>query len=279
MSNIQKQSWLMNRRHALRAMGTCIALPMLECMTPLKAAEKVSTPKRSAFIYLANGVHSLNYQITKPGKEYEFSTSLKPLEKHRNAITPFSGLHHPGSLGHHHNCINVFLTGGKIGSAHRNTISVDQKMAEITGLHTRYSSMEIALTQGSLAWTPDGVQLPAMRKCSQIFASLFEEPKGGIAAQRKALRRKASVLDDNLDEVRRLEQKMGTADKGRMEQYLTLCAKRKSALVGPMTGSIPLCQKFPIPTANEPTATFPRPKREITSVPCTTSWSLPSRQT
>ena len=221
MSNIQTQSWLMDRRHALRAMGTCIALPMLECMTPLRAAEKISTPKRSAFIYLANGVHSLNYQITKPGKEYEFSQSLKPLEKHREVITPFSSLHLPGSLGHHHNYINVFLTGGEIGAAHRNTISVDQKMAEITGQHTRYSSMEIALTQGSLAWTADGVQLPAMRKCSQIFASLFEEPKGGIAAQRKALRRKASVLDDNLAEVRRLEQKMGTADKGRMDQYLT----------------------------------------------------------
>ena len=221
MSNVQKQSWLIDRRHALRAMGTCIALPMLECMTPLRAAEKISTPRRSAFIYLANGVHSLNYQITKPRRDYQFSRSLKPLEKHREVITPFSGLHHPGSIGHHHNCINVWLTGGKIGGAHRNTISVDQKMAEITGQHTRYPSMEIAITQGSLAWTADGVQLPAMRKCSQIFASLFEEPKGGIAAQRKALRRKASVLDDNLAEVRRLEQKMGTADKGRMDQYLT----------------------------------------------------------
>jgi hypothetical protein len=35
------------------------------------------------------------------------------------------------------------------------------------------------------------------------------------------LRRKASVLDDNLAEVRRLEQKMGAADKGRLDQYLT----------------------------------------------------------
>jgi hypothetical protein len=221
MSNIQTQSWLINRRHALRAMGTCIALPMLECMIPLNAKEKTSSPRRSAFIYLANGVHSLNYQITKPGKDYQFSRSLKPLEKFRNTITPISGLHHPGSLGHHHNCINVFLTGGKVGAAHRNTISVDQKMAEVSGQHTRYPSMEIALTQGSLAWTADGVQLPAQRRCSQIFASLFEEPKGGIAAQRKALRRKASVLDDNLAEVRTLSQKMSAADKGRVDQYLT----------------------------------------------------------
>ncbi|MDA7893882.1 DUF1552 domain-containing protein, partial [bacterium] len=52
-------------------------------------------------------------------------------------------------------------------------------------------------------------------------AGLFEEPKGGVAAQRRALRRKASVLDDNLAEVRRLEQKMGAADKGRLDQYLS----------------------------------------------------------
>ena len=220
--NYLSQSWLIDRRHALRALGTCISLPMLECMIPLRAAEQQSaTPRRSAFIYLANGVHSLNYQITKPGKDYEFSRSLKPLEKHRDVITPISGLHHPGAISHHHNCISVWLTGGKLGPSDRNTISVDQKMSEITAPHTRYPSMEVALTQGSLAWTADGVQLPALRRCSEIFASLFEEPKGGKTVQRRNLRRKGSVLDANLAEVRRLETKMGAEDKGRMEQYLT----------------------------------------------------------
>lgn len=221
--NIQTQSWLIDRRHALRALGSCVSLPLLECMVPLRAAEKAAaaTPRRSAFVYLANGVHSLNYQITTPGKDYQFSRSLKPLEKHREAITPISGLHHPGGLGHHHNCIKIWLTGGKLGPSDRNTISVDQKMAEVTAPHTRYPSLEVAITQESLAWTADGVQLPAMRRCSEIFASMFEEPKGGTAAQRKALRRKASVLDANLAEVRRLEQKIGAEDKGRLDQYLT----------------------------------------------------------
>jgi len=220
--NYLSQNWLIDRRHALRALGSFISLPMLDCMVPLRAAEKVTaTPKRSAFIYLANGVHSLNYQITTSGKDYQFSQSLKPLEKHREVITPISGLHHPGSLSHHHNCINIWLTGGKLGPSDRNTISVDQKMAEITAQQTRISSLEVAITQESLAWTADGVRLPAMRRCSEIFASMFEEPKGGIEAQRKALRRKASVLDDNLAEVRRLEQKMGSEDKGRLDQYLT----------------------------------------------------------
>lgn len=222
MSNILTQSWLINRRHALRALGSCISLPFLECMVPLRAIDQQgASPKRSAFIYLANGVHSLNYQITKPGKDYEFSRSLKPLEKHREVITPISGLHHPGALSHHHNCISVWLTGGKLGPSDRNTISVDQKMAEVTAKHTRYPSMEIALTGDSLGWTADGVRLPSMRRCSEIFASLFEEPKGGKTVQRRNLRRKGSVLDANLAEVRRLEQAMGSADKGRMDQYLT----------------------------------------------------------
>lgn len=222
--NYLSQSWLVDRRHALRALGTFIALPLLECMVPLKAAAAAAvtaTPRRSAFIYLANGVHSLNYQITKAGKDYEFSRSLKPLEKHREVITPISGLHHPGSLSHHHNCISIWLTGGKLGPSDRNTISVDQKMAEVTAQHTRYPSLEVAITQESLAWTADGVRLPALRRCSEIFSSMFAEPKGGVAAQRRALRRKGSVLDDNLAEVRRLEKKMGTEDRGRMDQYLT----------------------------------------------------------
>ncbi len=222
MSNFLSQSWLIDRRHALRALGTCISLPFLECMVPLKAAEgATATPRRSAFIYLANGVHSLNYQITTPGKDYQFSRSLKPLEKHREVITPISGLHHPGALSHHHNCISVWLTGGKLGPSDRNTISVDQKIAEITAPHTRYPSMEVALTGESLGWTADGVRLPSMWRCSEIFASLFAEPKGGTATQRRALRRKASVLDANLMEVRQLEQAMGAADKGRLDQYLT----------------------------------------------------------
>jgi hypothetical protein len=60
-----------------------------------------------------------------------------------------------------------------------------------------------------------------MNRCREIFTHLFEVPKDGIKAQRRALRRKGSVLDANLDEVRRLEKKIGTDDKGRLDQYLT----------------------------------------------------------
>ena len=219
--NILTKSWQLNRRHVLRGMGSFIALPMLECMGTSAMAAEAKKPKRSAFIYIPNGVNTLDYQILQPGKGYEFSRTLKPLEKHRKVITPISGMHHPGALGHHHNCQKIYLTGGKLGPSDRNTISVDQKMAEVTSSHTRFHSLQIANKGESLSWTADGIRLPGMSRCKQIFAHLFEEPKDGTSAQRRSLRRKGSVLDANLAEVRALGKKLGTEDKGRLNQYLT----------------------------------------------------------
>lgn len=213
--------WLIDRRHALCGLGSFITLPFLNCMQTATADDQQADIRRCAFVYLPNGVNTLDYQITKSGKDYTFSQSLKPLEKHKQVITPISGLHHPGGLGHHHNCQKIWLTGGKLGPSDRNTISVDQKIAEITSPHTRFHSLEIANKGDSLSWTPDGIRLPGMSRCSQIFARLFTEPKNGTAAQRRALRRKASVLDANLEEVRSLEKKMGVEDKGRLKQYLS----------------------------------------------------------
>jgi hypothetical protein len=189
-------------------------------MRPIYAAEP-DTPRRAVFIYLPNGVNTLDYQITTPGADFAFSRSLKPLETHRDVITPISGLHHPGGLGHHHNCQKIWLTGGKIGPSERNSISVDQQIAGVTAPHTRFHSLEVANKGESLAWTADGIRLPGISRCSEIFAHLFEEPKDGIAAQRRALRRKGSVLDSNLAEVRALKKQMGAEDKGRLEQYLS----------------------------------------------------------
>lgn len=220
MNNFTTQSWLIDRRHVLRGLGSFIALPLLNCMCRAEGAEAKS-PRRSAFVYIPNGVNTLDYQITSAGEDYTFSRSLKPLEKHRSVVTPISGLHHPGGLGHHHNCQKIWLTGGQLGPTDRNTISVDQQMAEVTSSHTRFHSLEISDRGESLAWTADGIQLPGMSRCSEIFAYLFEEPKSGTASQRRGLRRKGSVLDANLEEVRSLERKMGTEDKGRMNQYLT----------------------------------------------------------
>lgn len=169
------QSWLIDRRHMLHGLGVSLALPLLDCMRPLRAiaAEKKLKPRRSVVIYMPNGVNTLDYQITKTGPDYKFSKSLKPLEKHRANITPISGLYHPNGLGRAHDVRKNWLTGGKLGQADRNTIAVDQLMARVTAPHTRFTSMQLTNKGGSMAWNADGIQLPGQNNPSGVFQSLF----------------------------------------------------------------------------------------------------------
>lgn len=216
--NIQSKKWLISRRHVLRGLGVTMALPLLDCM----AAEKEEpAPRRSVFIYLPNGVNTYEYQIRKAGADYELSAPLMPLEKHRNVITPFSGLYHPNGLGHHHNCQSIWLTGGPIGQAARNTISIDQVIAQATAPATRFPSLELSNKSRSLAVNADGIALPALNRPSVIFKELFQEPTGGIEQQRLDLNRWASILDANLDEARTLRIRVGKDDRDRLDQYLT----------------------------------------------------------
>ena len=76
MSNVLSQKWLLSRRHMLRGLGATIALPLLDCMSPLRAAAIAAKPRRSVFIYIPNGVNVLTWQITKAGRDYELSTPL-----------------------------------------------------------------------------------------------------------------------------------------------------------------------------------------------------------
>jgi hypothetical protein len=54
-----------------------------------------------------------------------------------------------------------------------------------------------------------------------MFREMFEEPKGGVAQQRRGLNRRGSILDAVIGEARDLDRKLGQEDKGRLEQYLT----------------------------------------------------------
>ena len=221
MAHFLAQNWLLDRRHVLCGFGVALALPLLDCMRPLRAADSAKRAKRSVFIYLPNGVNTLDFQILQAGADYKFSKSLRPLEKHRANITPISGLYHPHGLGHHHNCSTIWLTGGKIGPSERNTISVDQLMAQVTAPQTRFSSIELSNQGHSLAYSPDGIQLPAQGNPGVVFRELFEEPQGGIAKQRRGLQRRGSILDAILGEAQTLGDQLGQEDRGRLEQYLT----------------------------------------------------------
>ena len=231
--NILSQSWLLNRRHFLRGLGSMVALPLLDAMVPLRAsAAATEKPRRSVFVYIPNGVNGMTWQPVKSGRGYELSASLQPLAKHRDEFTVFSGLHHPNGIGQAHVCADTWLTGAKIDAQsarkYENTISCDQLMAAVTEKHTRFPSLELSIGSGTgrplntntLAFSRDGVPLPAEDNPKQIFNRLFGEEQGGIAAQRARLTKRRSVLDAVLDDAQSLRLALGTADKTKLDEYL-----------------------------------------------------------
>lgn len=228
MSNLRTQSWLISRRHLLRGLGASLALPLLDCMSPLGLASPAnsSKPKRSVFIYIPNGVNVLTWQITKAGRNYQFSEPLQSLEKHRANITPISGLHHPNGIGQAHECAKIWLTAAKIsqeGGAFRNTVSADQLMAEVTSPKTRFGSLELSISRGptTLGWSRDGVPLPAEDNPKTVFNRLFGAEVGGIDAQRRRMNRKHSILDTVLNDAKTLRNNIGGNDRMKLDEYLT----------------------------------------------------------
>jgi hypothetical protein len=222
MSNINMNRWRMSRRQVLRGLGASLALPLLNCMAA--PAAMASKPRRSVFLYIPNGVNTLTWQIEKAGTDYEFSKPLQSLERHRADVTPISGLHHPKVLGKHHNCDKVWLTGADVpgdGGAFRNTVSVDQLMAEKQGAHTRFASLEMAIEGHSLAWSRDGIQIPAERDTRNIFNMLFGVEKESKSAISRRLSRRVSILDAVAEDAKRANQRLGTEDKTKLDEYLT----------------------------------------------------------
>ena len=209
-----------------------MALPLLDAMIPLRAADAVAKPRRSVFVYIPNGVNGMTWQVTKPGRGYEMSAALKPLEAHREEFTVFSGLHHPNGLGQAHVCADTWLTGARIDAQsarkYENTISVDQLMAEVTSQHTRFGSLELSISSGTgqpnnsstLAFSRDGVPLPAEDNPRNVFDRLFGEEPGGIPAQRAGLNKRRSVLDAVLDEAKSLRLALGSEDGTKLDEYL-----------------------------------------------------------
>ncbi len=178
MAHFLSQKWLLSRREVLRGLGASLALPLLDCMQPLRAAEKNAQARRSVCIYLPNVVNTNDFEMAKAGKEYELSKILKPLEKHRGSVTPISGLYHPNSFGIAHAATQTWLTGARHGPADRNTVSVDQLIAGVTGLKTRFPSLQLSNQGHRLGVSADGVQLPAERNPAVVFKRFFMEPAG-----------------------------------------------------------------------------------------------------
>ena len=224
MANFLRKQWKVHRRHVLKGLGASIALPWLSCMSgPNWTASSSSQIARSVFIYIPNGVNTLTWQIEQSGKDYLLPATLSSLEQHRTSITPISGLHHPHGIGHAHQCDKIWLTGASLESPNgefTNTQSADQVMAARIGSATRFGSLELSITGGTLAHSEFGTPLPAERKPSAVFQRMFGQNPEGVDSAKQELRNQRSVLDLVIEDSKDFKRRIGQADRNKLDEYL-----------------------------------------------------------
>ena len=217
-----------SRRTFLRAAGVAMALPLLDVMRPAFAAEPKGKPVPRRMIGICNNLGVLNERFfpADAGFNYKPSSYLELIQQHRNDFTVISGTWHPFVDGGHP-ADNCFLTAAQHpgNGGFRNTISLDQYLAQYIGHQTRFPSMTLGVNvsgQRSLSWTNAGVLIPCEEKAARVFKRMFMNgTPDEIAAQKRRLAMGQSIMDAVGDQTKDMSRKVSVHDRERLDQYFT----------------------------------------------------------
>jgi hypothetical protein len=254
-----ERSASLNRRHFLRGLGACLALPAFESVRPFASfaaeanAAKLATtgtgaPLRTAFVYFPNGAIQPNWWPKGEGKEFELARTMEPLAKVKHQLQILGGMDHvhatpgPDGAGDHARASGTFLTGVRVkktaGADIHAGISIDQVMANQIGHLTRFPSLELTCDavrksgncdsgyscayQYNLAWRSPTQPIAPEPNPRLLFERLFGAGSHGERAKGLALRQQQqrSILDFVLDDARSLQRQMTARDKDKLEEYL-----------------------------------------------------------
>ena len=216
----------LDRRTFLKGSGVALGLPFLEAMQPLHAKGKPGGPKRMVAINTNLGIMAEHFFPGQVGKDYTLSPYLETLAAHKEQFSVFSGVSHPGVTGGHSAEVSYLTAAPHPGTASfRNSISLDQYAAQHIGERTRLSTLSLNVSKKgnqSLSFTNSGVMLPAENNPASVFKALFVAGnEGEIERKVHDLRVGRSILDTVAQRASALQNKLGQADKERIEQYFT----------------------------------------------------------
>lgn len=232
------------RRTFLRGVGTALALPLLDAMVPSLTVQ-ARTPadpgrlRRLGFVYMPMGCDASRW--TPPGEKLdELSSTLEPLAKVMRQVTAITNLELKNAYpGTHATSNAAFLSAARAkwteSTDYYLGTTADQIAARHLGRDTQLPSLELSMDllstvgqcdngyacvyQNNLSWSSPTTPLPAEAHPRIVFERLFGE--GGTSAERRAaLQRRASLLDSVTDEIKRLQNQLGPADRVRLGQYL-----------------------------------------------------------
>jgi hypothetical protein len=226
----------LDRRAFLRGAGTVLSLPFLEAMLPaFSRAAATTPPKRFVAMCATLGFHTPFLFPRQTGAGYQLTPYLEPLKDLRGDFSVISGLQHMEQNGANgHTSEMTWLTSAKHPglAGFRNSISIDQFIAEKVGSQTRFPSLILSMGSESLSWSASGVPLQAEFSPSKAFQQLFVDgTKAEIEAQVRGLKRGRSILDTVLGQARKLHGDLGKRDQEKLDEYFSAVRDLEGRLV------------------------------------------------
>lgn len=229
----------LDRRAFLRGSGTLLALPFLEAMVPAFATRAQAAvgrpPPRFIAMCATLGFHTPFLFPKETGATYALTPYLEPLQDLRGDFSVISGLQHEEQNGANgHTSEMTWLTSAKHPglAGFKNTVSIDQYIAEQIGSQTRFPSLILGTGSESLSWSASGVPLPAESSPSKAFQQLFVDgTPAEITAQVRGLKRGRSILDTVMGQAKKLHTELGKRDQEKLDEYFSAVRDLEGRLV------------------------------------------------
>jgi hypothetical protein len=229
----------LDRRAFLRGTGTVLSLPFLEAMLPAFATRAQTAagqpPPRFLAMCATLGFHTPFLFPQETGADYMPTPYLEPLKSLKGDFSVISGLQHEEQNGANgHTSEMTWLTSSKHPglAGFKNTISIDQFIAERIGTQTRFPSLVLGTGSDSLSWSASGVPLPAESSPSKAFQQLFVDgTKEEVAAQVRGLKRGRSILDTVMGQAKKLHNELGKRDQEKLDEYFSAVRDLEGRLV------------------------------------------------
>ena len=249
-----------SRRHFLRGLGVCLALPAFESLLPTRllaaavspegnlATTATGAPLRTAFVYFPNGAIPAAWWPATEGPDFPLSRTLQPLAANQKQIQVIGGLDHLNAMagadggGDHARANGTFLTGVRLKKSATDIhagISIDQVIARQVGHLTRFPSLELTCDAGrntgacdsgyscayqyNLSWNSPTTPLTAEANPRQVFERLFGAGAPGerVANAQRRRQEQRSVLDFVMQDASAMERRLNARDQDKLDQYLT----------------------------------------------------------
>jgi Protein of unknown function (DUF1552) len=230
-----------SRRALLRGAGVTLGLPWLEAMASAAPSKLAKSPVRMAVLYMPNGVNTDAWSPQGAGRDFTLSPTLAPLQDLKDQIVVMSNLWNANSKGGDGHYVKeaAILTCATIkktpGADLANGISMDQVAAQRVAEQTPLPSLELGVTPvaigvdavvgytrvyGShIAWSSPNTPLAREINPRSVYERLFRASSGphGNSAKMDTL-----LLDRVLGDAKRLRAQVGSEDRVRLDEYLTV---------------------------------------------------------